>query len=93
VSATEVSGVDLARVLLRAEMEAAGKNGGQKAERQQQRPVRTERRDGRRAGCSSGDVREFGSPGPSLRVRGADLGTCEFPSRMALFAALSSIPA
>ncbi|MFF0117141.1 hypothetical protein [Streptomyces prasinus] len=48
VSGGEVSGVDLARVAPRAAMEAARKNGGgQKTERQQPRPVRTVRRDGR----------------------------------------------
>ncbi|MGW5098204.1 DciA family protein [Streptomyces nodosus] len=48
VSGGEMSGVDLARVALRAAMEAAKKNGGgQKAKRQQPRPVRTVHRDGR----------------------------------------------
>ncbi|WP_030423096.1 DUF721 domain-containing protein [Streptomyces sp. NRRL F-5065] len=47
MSGGETSGVDLARVALRAAMEAARRNGsGQKA-KQKQRPVRTVRRDGR----------------------------------------------
>ncbi|WP_055606699.1 DciA family protein [Streptomyces prasinus] len=47
MSGGETSGVDLARVALRAAMKAARKNGsGQKA-KQKQRPVRTVRRDGR----------------------------------------------
>ncbi|WP_432246680.1 DciA family protein [Streptomyces sanyensis] len=47
MSGGETSGVDLARVALRAAMEAARKNGsGQKA-KQKPRPVRTARRDGR----------------------------------------------
>ncbi|MEU1077973.1 MULTISPECIES: DciA family protein [unclassified Streptomyces] len=47
MSGGETSGVDLARVALRAAMEAARKNGsGQKA-KSKPRPVRTVRRDGR----------------------------------------------
>lgn len=47
MSGGETSGVDLARVALRAAMEAARKNGnGQKAKKKP-RPVRTVRRDGR----------------------------------------------
>ncbi|MGW7260682.1 hypothetical protein [Streptomyces sp. NPDC054834] len=47
MSGSEVSGVDLARVALRAAMEAARKNGsGQKA-KQKPQAVKTVRRDGR----------------------------------------------
>jgi predicted nucleic acid-binding Zn ribbon protein len=48
MSGGEVSGVDLARVALRAAMEQARKNGGgQKTKQKQPRMVRTVRRDGR----------------------------------------------
>ncbi|MCQ8772083.1 hypothetical protein [Streptomyces telluris] len=48
MSGGKVSGADLARVALRAAMESARKNGGrQTTKRQQPRPVRTVRRDGR----------------------------------------------
>lgn len=48
MSGGEVSGVDLARVALRAAMEQARKNGGgQKTKQKQPRVVRTVRRDGR----------------------------------------------
>ncbi|MDL5206646.1 DciA family protein [Streptomyces sp. ALI-76-A] len=48
MSGGEVSGVDLARVALRAAMEQAWKNGGgQKTKQKQPRVVRTVRRDGR----------------------------------------------
>ncbi|MFF0451561.1 hypothetical protein ACFYT4_35305 [Streptomyces sp. NPDC004609] len=43
----EVSGVVLARVALRAAMEAACRNGGGRKGKQKPRPVRTVRRDGR----------------------------------------------
>ncbi|MGV9942412.1 DUF721 domain-containing protein [Streptomyces sp. NPDC003401] len=47
MSGGETSGVDLARVALRAAMEAARKNGSSQKAKKQPRPVRTVRRDGR----------------------------------------------
>ncbi|MFB7552583.1 DciA family protein [Streptomyces sp. NPDC056154] len=47
MSGGEVSGVDLARVALRAAMEQARRNGGGQKARKKPRPVRTVRRDGR----------------------------------------------
>ncbi|MFF3932889.1 DciA family protein [Streptomyces hirsutus] len=47
MSGSEVSGVDLARVALRAAMEAARKNGGGQKAKTKPRAVRTVRRDGR----------------------------------------------
>ncbi|MFI9311172.1 DUF721 domain-containing protein [Streptomyces triculaminicus] len=47
MSGGEVSGVDLARVALRAARDAARKNGGGRMAKQMPRPVRTVRRDGR----------------------------------------------
>lgn len=47
MSGEETSGVDLARVALRAAMEAARKNGSSQKAKRQPRPVRTVRRDGR----------------------------------------------
>jgi predicted nucleic acid-binding Zn ribbon protein len=47
MSGGETSGVDLARVALRAAMEAARKNGGGQKAKQKPQPVRTVRRDGR----------------------------------------------
>ncbi|MFB7260645.1 DciA family protein [Streptomyces nojiriensis] len=47
MSGSEVSGVDLARVALRAAMEAARKNGGGQKAKSKPRVVRTVQRDGR----------------------------------------------
>ncbi|MFC4506112.1 MULTISPECIES: DUF721 domain-containing protein [Streptomyces] len=47
MSGGEVSGVDLARVALRAAMETARKNGSSQKAKQKPQPVRTVRRDGR----------------------------------------------
>ncbi|EYT77970.1 hypothetical protein CF54_39805 [Streptomyces sp. Tu 6176] len=47
MSSGETSSVDLARVALRAAMEAAQKNGGGQRPKQKPRVARTERRDGR----------------------------------------------
>jgi len=47
MSGGEVSGVDLARVVLRAAMETAQKNGNSQKTQQKPQPVRTVRRDGR----------------------------------------------
>ncbi|MFG2600701.1 hypothetical protein [Streptomyces sp. NPDC048462] len=47
MSGGEPPGVDLARVALRAAMEAARKNGTDPKAKKQPRPVRTVRRDGR----------------------------------------------
>jgi predicted nucleic acid-binding Zn ribbon protein len=47
MSGGEVSGVDLARVALRAAMEAARKDGSGQKTKQKSQPVRTVRRDGR----------------------------------------------
>lgn len=70
----ETSGVDLARVALRAAMEQAQKNsGGQKA-KQKPRPVLTVGRDGREpmgfgaAIGGSGHRSSLGAPGASLRA-------------------------
>lgn len=47
MSGSEVSGVDLARVALRAAMEAARANGGGQKAKAKPRVIRTVRRDGR----------------------------------------------
>jgi hypothetical protein len=47
VNGGEMSGVDLARVALRAAMEAARKNGNGQKTKRKPRPVTTVRRDGR----------------------------------------------
>ncbi|MEV4443505.1 hypothetical protein AB0K09_31845 [Streptomyces sp. NPDC049577] len=47
MSGEEMSGVDLARVALRAAREAARKNGGGRKTKQRPRPARMARRDGR----------------------------------------------
>ncbi|WP_051807930.1 DciA family protein [Streptomyces sp. NRRL F-2664] len=47
MSGSETSGVDLARVALRAAMEAARTNGGGQKAKPKPRPIRTVRRDGR----------------------------------------------
>ncbi|MET9762404.1 hypothetical protein ABZ016_25685 [Streptomyces sp. NPDC006372] len=47
MSGGETSGVDLARVELRASVEAAGKNGSSQEAKKQPQPVRTVRHGGR----------------------------------------------
>ncbi|WP_406353628.1 hypothetical protein OHB56_14235 [Streptomyces sp. NBC_01635] len=79
MSGGEASGVDLARVALRAAMEAARKNGSSQKAKQKPQPVHTVRRDGREPmglGAAIGSLVterawELPAAGASLRERWA----------------------